>query len=529
MRTIAYGCALVCLLAGCLLVSACATAAEWKSAASPVLWGSLKGGPHSVGFKRNFVIDRSRTWKLAREQGPLGKPLEGRPIQFNIWYPAKDGELSGLMKLADYYPSSAPPGFELLNQLMRARADWDGMDDRLKPRVGTAMAARMAAVLDAPPAKGRFPVVLMFGGSGDDINANAVLAEYLASRGFVVVSVSLLGRSDEETGPSGGSDGIETTSRDMEYVLAIVDRYAYVDASRIAAVGHSIGAVDALLLAMHNGAVSAVVGLDSTYGFKGLDGTATGAVGYSVDQFRAGVLDIRRAEGEGGAVLDTTVLDALRYSERWRVTLPAMQHNDFTSRAETGALAFHGKDVPRVVQSGKAGYETVCVLLGRFLASRFDAHGAVSVDMEGEARSAGAGFRHWVAENPPETAWQQWAATISKGLEAIQERLRKQCGGEPMETCSAVEALQSAGDEFGARGQRRDALIVSQVVAAAHPRSVFAQDGLADAYRAAGDLISYRKALERAIDLMPMDPRLLPESRESFELMERDKLDRLPR
>jgi hypothetical protein len=526
----------ICLFAW-LLASSCPSAHEAqggsatvaKQSPAPMMWGTLEHGPYGIGFQRHFVRDRSRTWKLT---GPGDRPfkadLDGRPIEFNTWFPAAASNHHRQMVLADYYPKSAPPGFSLLNSAMDTRADWNGLDVFAKPLPASAAATRMAAVSNAHPATGTFPVVLMFGALGDDINANVVMAEYLASHGMFVVSVSLLGPSEKETQPSPDSQGVETTIRDMEYVLSIVDHYSNVDPSRVSAVGHSIGAVQAMLLAMRNGSVSAVAGLDGTYGFKGLSGTVTQAASYSVDQFRGALLDIRRAQGVGAADLDVTVLESLRYSERWQVTMPQMQHEDFTSRAEAGVLAFHRKDIPLVVQNGKAGYEFVCELLRHFLAHHFEGPGEAGYKLEAAAQSAGAGYRHWAAETPPETAWQQWALTVPKGLEAIRAQLSEKCGSDNLETCPAVETLREVVDELGARGQLREVLVVSQVVAWAHPRSVFAQDALANAHKALGEVIPYREALERAIALIPIDPGLAPEAKSSFEQMERDKLERLP-
>lgn len=493
------------------------------------MWGSLKRGLYGVGFQRHFVHDRSRTWNVT---GPGDRPfkadLEGRPIEFNTWYPAAASTRRRPMVLADYYPKSAPPGFALLNSAMNTGSDWNGLDVFAKLSPGSAAVTRMAALSNAAPATVRFPVVLMFGSLGDDINANVVMAEYLASHGMFVVSVSLLGPSEDDTQPSPDHQGVETTIRDMEYVLSIVARYGNVDPARVSAVGHSIGAVEALLLAVRNGNVSAVVGLDGTYGFKGLSETVTGAASYSAAQFRGAMLDLRRAQGVGGADLDVTVLESLRYSERWQVTFLNMQHNDFTSRAESGALAFQGKNLPPVVQQGKAGYEFVCEHLKDFLAHHFEGTGAAGYDIEAAAQSVGAGHRHWPAETPPETAWHQWVQIIPKGLEAIKAQVSHQCGSVDLETCADIDNLREAGDQLGARGQLREVLVVSQVVAWARPRSVFAQDGLANAYKAVGNMASYRNALERAIELIPMDTGLAPETRPSFELMERDKLDRLP-
>jgi len=301
-----------------------------------------------------------------------------------------------------------------------------------------------------------------------------------------------------------------------------------VDPSRAAAVGHSVGGVESILIAMRNHNVSAVAGLDGTYGFKGFSDVLTKEASYSADGFRGALLDIRRAQGVGAADLDNSVLEALRFSDRMQVTVPQIQHEDFTSRAEAGALAFQGKDMSPVVQNGKSGYEFVCEFLGTFLAHQFESAGDARYDMEALAKTVDGGYRHWGAETPPQTAWQQWVAVLPKGPEAIKAQLREQCDSEQLDTCIAVEALRAAGSDLAARGQFQDALMVGQVVAWARPRSVFVQDALANAYKAVGDREEYRKALERSIELIPVDRTLMPETEPSFVQMQRDKLERLP-
>ena len=41
-----------------------------------------------------------------------------------------------------------------------------------------------------------FPAILYFGGLDAEIDSNVILAEYLASHGYIVASVSLLGPTD---------------------------------------------------------------------------------------------------------------------------------------------------------------------------------------------------------------------------------------------------------------------------------------------------------------------------------------------
>jgi len=84
---------------------------------------------------------------------------------------------------------------------------------------------------------------------------------------------------------------------------------------------------------MRNENVSAIIGLDGTYGFRGSSGVLTSSYGYSPEKMRSPFLDIRRAQGEQEADLDLTAVLSFRYTDRTFITLPKMHHSDFTSFA----------------------------------------------------------------------------------------------------------------------------------------------------------------------------------------------------
>src|SRR5205085_2844557 len=81
------------------------------------------------------------------------------------------------------------------------------------------------------------------------------------------------------------------------------------------------------------GNVSAVIGLDGTYGFKGSAGVLTDSYGYAPEKMRAAFLDLRRGQGEQAADLDLAPVLSFRYADRTLVTLTKMHHSDFTSFA----------------------------------------------------------------------------------------------------------------------------------------------------------------------------------------------------
>jgi dienelactone hydrolase len=130
--------------------------------------------------------------------------------------------------------------------------------------IPTLQTIEMSAYRDAQPAAGRFPAVLYFGGLNAQINDNAIMAEYLASHGYVVASISLIGPSDEQTFQSRTSDDLEASVRDMEFAWSVLQNEPDIDKTKLAVMGHSVGAIEAVILGMRNANVSVVIGLDGT-------------------------------------------------------------------------------------------------------------------------------------------------------------------------------------------------------------------------------------------------------------------------
>ena len=130
------------------------------------------------------------------------------------------------------------------------------------------------AYLDAPlrskwrarRSAGRFPLILIAQGNGQSAFDQAVLSEYFATHGFTVATTV----SPTVAAPMRSEADVPVAAqRQAEDLLNIKRRLAQLgigDASRNAAIGHSLGARGALLLAMHDSSVKALVSLDGGIG-----------------------------------------------------------------------------------------------------------------------------------------------------------------------------------------------------------------------------------------------------------------------
>ncbi len=499
------------------------------------LRGDLVAGPYRVGFRRLFRFDASRTWQTTRDfKGAFSPDLNGRPVQINVWYPAAATGRPRQMHFADYVNQTAPEAFSKFNTIVKDHNRRNAVDSVPRDQLAALQTTPMNAYFDAAPAEGHFPAVLYFGGLDAEINSNVILAEYLASHGYIVASISLLGPSDEQTFQSRTSGDLDASVRDMEFAWSVLAENSNADKGKLAVMGHSVGGIEAVLFGMRNANTSAVVALDGTYGFPGLLSVLTQSYGYAPEKLRAAFLDLRRAQGaQGDEPLDFTAVESFRHSDRTFITIKKMHHSDFTSFAMIGEH-FHTPITANYPLNGwnretaKSGHEQMCRIILAFLDAkvRGDANAATALAAAVE-RPAGGVLRHQDATPPPPSPLESAALVKEKGLAEAKALFNKICGDQGVRTCIDGDRFNTWGYNLLGQNRPEDALAVFELAAWAHPTSANAQDSLADGYLAVGDKESAKKAVQRAIELAPGDPLLNADSKASFLTEETARLHKI--
>lgn len=510
----------VLLLAGFSTTAEAAGAPVEPSANRFPLWGTLTPGAHSVGYKVLYRFDTSRTWAETRPYGKTFSPdLMGRPMRISVWYPASRPQ-SKTLRFEDYFRGgSAPKGFEDVEAQVLER-DGGTHRNNLGDTYAALSATLVNASANAPAAKGRFPVVFTTGGQAAMLTTHSTLAEYLASHGYVVVTVFTLGRSQDTPSLGLTPSEVAITVRDFEFTSSVVRDLPNADSSRLAMVGHSLGGSAAVLFAMQNTNVSAVVGLDGTYGFPNPPAepgirSVTEGYNYAPGRMQAALLDLRRQQ----PFIDLGAVRSFRHSERYLLTLAQTQHSSFTA----GAL--HGRFLPELEpspsgltrRSSAEGFYWSCEVIKAFLDFQLKA------DPNGLARMKKA-----VETNPRATMTHEPAlaarpplATVlaqleEQGLDAVIstiEQLRRELPEEPI-----VEEAAFNERGYALLGQQKPehAVRVFRLVAHFNPTSANAADSLGDAYLAAGQKEQARTSFGRAIQLAPTDASLNDDSRASL-------------
>jgi dienelactone hydrolase len=208
-------------------------------------------GPHAVGRSTLHLVDHSREDPWA--PGP-------RELMISMYYPARPGP-----GVPAPYTSTAEARLLLQAQGIPVPAE-------------TFSATRTNARVDARPAPGRHPLVLLSPGLGAPRYTLTALAEDLASRGYVVAAMD---HAHESAGTLFPGDRMLTCiacaadlrqltvgrGADASFVIdQLTHRYpSLIDKHRIGMAGHSIGGASAISAMTRDHRVQAGLNLDGAF------------------------------------------------------------------------------------------------------------------------------------------------------------------------------------------------------------------------------------------------------------------------
>ncbi|WP_436492522.1 alpha/beta hydrolase family protein [Actinokineospora sp. HUAS TT18] len=224
-------------------------------------------GPYPVGAAELHLVDATRAdpWK----------PDRRRELMVSVSYPAAHG--------GQRAPWMSPG--------IAAAVDTIGVDLLGVPPGSVDWKATRRHAREADRGPGRWPVVLFSHGLGSLREMHAGLADDLASRGYVVVSMShtfeaaaveFPGRVEysvmDQGDPAARKTAIDARVADTSFVLTELGKRGF-DLSRVGMAGHSYGGYTAGESMVHDRRIDAGVNLDGTMGHgPGLPGEVVGGL-----------------------------------------------------------------------------------------------------------------------------------------------------------------------------------------------------------------------------------------------------------
>ncbi len=312
--------------------------------ASPGVWPGVEPGPWAVGYAVRYEYDYSRTFR--KKVDYFGEPTRGeiaRPIQITMWYPTAAGSDAPRMRVSEYYEARAtetdftPPTPGELGRRMASLKQILMMEWRVSPELldatglglDSVLAQPAAAVRDAPPASGRFPLILHMPGYNGSSTDHYPLFEYLATHGFVVASVPNMGMyartiDDEQR-------SLDVQARDLEFVYSVLRTLPFVDRDRVGTTGMSWGGMSNVLFASRNAYVDAVVTLDGAITMPEELGLIESVPGYSHRSIQAAYLQLLVSPEQATfRPKDLRFWDALRHSDAYSAQFNGVDHDAFS-------------------------------------------------------------------------------------------------------------------------------------------------------------------------------------------------------
>ena len=230
-----------------------------------------KSKPYRAGFQTISFVDTSRNYKPNTDTTDY---LHYRPIDLDVWYPADSlatdtpllvHDLLGLLEQRANYYSASNVGNGITGQLAQYFCNGFKCSDSTK-----LLRFKTNTFKNAPEVKGKFPLVIYMTAFNGMSYENYSLFESLAKKGYVVVSISSIGRFPGDMTMK-KADLMEQVN-DAVIALDTLKRNFNIDLDRIGIVGYSWGGLAGAILAGKIANVKCLVSLEGSefhhYGYE---------------------------------------------------------------------------------------------------------------------------------------------------------------------------------------------------------------------------------------------------------------------
>ena len=259
---------------------------------------SLIFGHNTVGFKVQEYTDLARN---------------SRTVKIFTWYPAVERQSNIQTKVSDYLKYDI--------KISGSRKKWEPI-----------LKKSTKSFIEPAKINGEFPLIII--GQGYHFESPislAILAEYLASYGYVVSTCALKGT--EQQAVMLNLTDLETQVMDMEFVMTkTLENNQTI--SRIGVIGFDLGGLSAALLSMHNTCINCIISLDGGLIFKHNLDYIEKSPCYIPLQFTAPLLQITRSTKDNiamGLKEDFSFFDSTSYSKKYLLRFENIKHKEFTS------------------------------------------------------------------------------------------------------------------------------------------------------------------------------------------------------
>ncbi len=292
------------------------------------IFGYMEPGEYKVGLQIVKTYDNGRTF------GPQSADDEewrnnARPMQILVWYPAtgegnplsyQDYILTGFSEV-DFTPLSDEMKERFIgmhkNAFIRNGAD--------SARIASMLNRKSFAVPNLKATEGNFPLVVYSPGGNERCYENFILAEYLASHGYIVASIALTG--DDSQLMKFEPAEYENSVDDILFVISFMQNFPNVNRSRMGLVGFCWGSMVNVMVANRNANVDVLVDL---FGANNDKATREKIETYRYSRLKNPTLAYMQLAGSPEE-RDNYFLENYLYGGCFQVRYENISHNAFTS------------------------------------------------------------------------------------------------------------------------------------------------------------------------------------------------------
>jgi hypothetical protein len=216
-----------------------------------------------AGFKTIQTKDTSRVYKPNTDTSDY---LHYRPIDIDIWYPATDSSkdtplhfrnILGLLETRANYYTASNVGNGFAQQIAHYFAESLKCSDSSK-----VLNFKTNTFKNASPAKGKYPLVIYLSAFNGMSYENFTLFEQLAQKGFVVASVSSIGRFPGDMTMK--YEDLMEQVNDAVSTLNVLKVDGNIDFDRIGIIGYSWGGLAGSILANRIPQAACLISLDGS-------------------------------------------------------------------------------------------------------------------------------------------------------------------------------------------------------------------------------------------------------------------------
>ena len=436
-----------------------------------------------------------------------------------MWYPTQRSVHASPMPYSGYLHVGSPDqSFAEFNKRVE-EYDYKSVRNFFKSETLFEQLLRTptAAFLNAPAAQGSFPLVVYSLGQNDHTLENIVLWEFLASHGYVVVTIPHIGTSPLRFQLLVHDPLMyEAQARDLEFVIQQMHELPYVHSDKLALIGHSFGGIYSLLIAMRYMNINAVIGLDPTYMsqepsfyYKFWE-----APYYDAGHSKAPMLVLYKGIESENSRMD--IVDDLKFSDRYLFKFPHLTHGDFNSSPMVTSLSPGNDYVDREYtlkyrskEDGIIGHQIICRYVLNFLDAflKDDTQSLQFIQRKPEEDGIAAGTLEYEFKPGLKVPTEEELCTIiqNQGLDAAIKAYQQARERYPTDTIIRESVLRRIGNEAGYYGNSAQAVEIFKLYVEACPQSSAAYESLAGAYEDAGDKDLAIKNYERSLEINPQN------------------------